>query len=103
VEQEPNDRYQAPVKLDGAVCGDISSDSDADWYTWTIDRKGVPYTVEVTGDAEILLWRKVNGRYSQVRNTTSKSVVGTSSSAAQYVLLVQGPAAASYRVALTTK
>jgi Tol biopolymer transport system component len=63
----------------------------------------VPYALQLTstGDAQIQMWKLVNGRYSQVANTTATSIAHTSSGSGSYVVVVITPNGASQSYSLT--
>jgi hypothetical protein len=100
-EKEPNDAYTAPNPLAGAVCGELSSGSDVDWYSWNLTQ-GAHFSVQLEGDAELKLWRKIGNYYYNVSNTTPTSAVGTASRTALYIARVRTsqPTPAAYRIVL---
>jgi uncharacterized protein YkwD len=100
-EKESNDDYTAPNPLAGAVCGELSSNGDVDWYGWHLAR-GAHFSVKLEGDAELKLWRKIGDYYYTVSNTTATSVVGTASRTALYIARVRTsePTPAPYRIVL---
>ena len=100
-EKEPNDAYTAPNPLAGAVCGELSSSSDVDWYSWNLTQ-GAHFSVQLEGDAELRLWRKIGNYYYNVSNTTPTSAVGTASRTALYIARVRTsqPTPAAYRIVL---
>jgi V8-like Glu-specific endopeptidase len=103
-EVEPNDSYTGPNPLGAAVCGSLSSSDTQDWYSWSISGTA-PYSLELspTGDAEVVMWKLVNGRYSQVANTTPTSSAHTSTGSGSYIVVVWSPSgnAQSYKLTLT--
>lgn len=104
VESEPNDAYTSPNALAAAMCGAIGSASDQDWFTWSVAGAGVTYDVAVqsAGDADLQMWKLVNGQYAHIRNTTPAEIRGTSSGAGTYVLVVHSASGTPqpYRLAL---
>lgn len=88
-EQEPNDSYKEPQSVGIATCGTIGSASDEDWYTWTAPSSGIPYAVSVKGtDAQLKMWKKVNGQYYKVENTSATLVQNVSNGAGDYYISV---------------
>jgi hypothetical protein len=102
-EQEPN-AFSSPQNLSGAVCGGFSSQSDEDWYVWKATSSGVSYRVEVAGgDANVLMWKLVNGQYYQISNQSSTLIQNVSSGAGTYYVAVWSPSGStsSYQLKLT--
>lgn len=103
-EVEPNDSYTRANPLGAAVCGSLSSSDTQDWYSWSISGT-VPYSLQLspTGDAEVVMWKLVNGRYSQVANTTPTSSEHTSTGSGDYIVAVWSPGgnSQSYKLTLT--
>jgi len=102
-EAEPNNTSSAANALGATTCGALSSSSDVDWYTWSVDRAGVAYEVSVAspGDANVLMWKSTGTGWSQIASTSSTRIAATSSSAGRYVVAVRGTAAQSYTLKLT--
>jgi len=88
-EQEPNDSYNEPQSVGLATCATIGSASDEDWYTWSAPSSGIPYAVSVKGtDVQLKMWKKVNGQYYKVENTSSTLVQNVSNGAGDYYISV---------------
>jgi hypothetical protein len=88
-EVEPNDDFRAPNALGASACGNLGATDGQDWYTWTIAGP-TPYSVKLaaTGNASVVMWKKVGNRYARVANTTPVEISHTSSGAGTYVLAV---------------
>ncbi|MDB4938875.1 MAG: hypothetical protein JWP87_5847 [Labilithrix sp.] len=101
-EAEPNDSSNTPNALSGTRCGSLSSSSDVDWYSWTVDKAGVAYDVSVatSGDADVLMWKWNGSAWSQIQNTSPTRIAATSSAAGKYIVAVRG-GAQSYTLKLT--
>jgi hypothetical protein len=102
-EAEPNDTYTRPNALGAAACGAIGSSTDQDWFTWSVPAAGVNYDLKLaaSGDAQIQMWKLVNGSYSQVANTSATEIAHASSGAGTYVLAVFSPSSATQSYKLT--
>jgi hypothetical protein len=92
-ETEPNDSYRQAGALDVATCGQLSSGSDQDWFTFTLGAAGIAYDVRVSAatDAEVRMWKLVNGSYQRVANTSPTELAHTSSAPGTYVVAVFSP------------
>jgi hypothetical protein len=103
-ESEPNDGYRAANALGATGCGALTA-GDQDWFTWSIGAGAKSYELQLraTGDAQVRMWKVVNGQYVQIANDSPTSFVKQSSSAGTYVLGVWSAsgAAQSYSLALT--
>jgi uncharacterized protein YkwD len=101
-EAEPNDNYATPNALSGAVCGEVSSSSDVDWYGWNLSA-GAKFSVQVSEGVQLKLWRKIGSYYYVVATTDAVSASGTANRNALYIARVttSGPTPAPYRIALT--
>jgi len=102
-ESEPNDQYTSPNPLVGAVCGALSSAADPDWFTWSVGATPTPYTIELaaTGDAQLQMWKLVDGQYHKIANSTPTTFAAkTSNGAGSYVIAVSGGGAQSYTLTL---
>ena len=99
---EPNDTYTQASAFSGPICDSLSGSDTQDWYTFSIG-SGVAYDVKVvsTGDAQVEMWKLVNGQYSQVANTSNTDIAHTSNGAGTYVLAVYTPGGASQTYKLT--
>lgn len=102
-EAESNDSYTAPNALPvGTSCGALGA-GDQDWFSWSMGSTSVSYSIALTttGDAQLQMWKLVNGSYYRVSNTTATTFNKTTSGAGTFVLVVWSPtgAAQSYSVA----
>lgn len=103
-EAEPNNSYQQTNPIKGALKGELTS-QDQDWFTWSVGSTGVKYniTVQATGNAQIQMWKLVNGTYYKTPQTSPTQISQTSTGAGQYFMVVHSAtgAAQSYTVTLT--
>jgi hypothetical protein len=103
-EREANDSYTAANAFTTKACGRLTA-GDQDWFTWTIGAGTVSYQLQLqaSGDAQMKMWKLVNGSYVQIANDTSTSFVKQSTSAGTYVVGVWSAsgAAQSYGLTLT--
>jgi len=101
-EKEPNESVSQAQPIGSAICGSLSSSSDQDWYSWSVSGSGVHYLVSVTGgDAELLMWKYVNGKYYAIANTTSTSIEATSNGAGKYFIAIWSPSGSTGTYTLT--
>lgn len=102
-EAEPNDSYAEPNLLTGTLEGELQS-GDEDWFTWSVSAAWLPYDVSLraTGDAELRMWKLVNGRYYPVASTTSTEIMHYSSGAGRYLVAAFSPSGEeqSYSISL---
>lgn len=101
-EAEPNDSYTSPNALQsGATCGALSGNQD--WFSWSVGATPVAYSVTLaaTGDAQLQLWKLVNGQYYRIANNTGTEIAKTSNGAGTYVLLVTGSSPQTYTLTKT--
>ena len=91
-ESEPNDTFRTPNALGSSACGRLSGADTQDWFTWSIGGS-LPYRVRLTatGDAELAMWKQVNGAFTRVANTSATEISHTASGAGSYVLAVFSP------------
>ena len=100
-EAEPNNAYTSANPLGPVVQGGLSG-SDQDWFTWSIEgKKSYALDLDPTGDAQLRMWKLVNGKYTQVANTTSTSVAHTSTGSGTYVVALWSPYGESQSYTLT--
>lgn len=102
-EVEPNDFAHAQA-LAGALCGETAGVGDEDWYTWQVGGGGVSYQLAVTGgDVQLLMWKKVSGKYYPIANATPQTIANTSNGAGPYYVAVWSPSGsqAAYTLTLT--
>lgn len=103
-EVEPNDDFRAPNALGASACGKLGGADEQDWYTWTI-AGATPYSLKLsaTGNASLVMWKKVGDRYARVASTSLVEISHTSSGPGTYVLAVFTPDGASqpYTLSLT--
>lgn len=91
-ELEPNNSSNEADSLAQTACANISSSADQDWYWWSVSGSGVSYNVTVTGgDAQLKMWKLVNGTYYALANATPTSVQGTSNGPGTYYIGVWSP------------
>ena len=91
-ETEPNDTFRTPNPLGPSACGHLGGADTQDWFSWSI-AGATPYSVRLkaTGDAELAMWKLVNGAFTRVANTSATEITHTSSGAGSYVLAVFSP------------
>lgn len=102
-ESEPNDSYTAPNKLaTGSSCGSLGA-SDQDWFSWSVGTTPVNYSIKLkaTGDAQLQMWKLVNGSYYSVSNTSPTEITKTSNGAGTYVIVVYSPSGTSQSYTLS--
>lgn len=101
-EVEPNDTYQQTNPLGASITGALTT-SDQDWFTWSVGSSGVSYKLKLTstGNAQVQMWKLVNGQYYQTPNTTSTSINQTSTGAGQYFVVVYSSTGAKQNYTLT--
>ncbi len=101
-EVEPNDTYQQTNPLSGALTGALAT-SDQDWFTWTVGSSGVKYNLQLaaTGNAEIQMWKLVNGQYYQTPNTSKTQISQTSTGSGKYFVVVFSSTGAKQNYTLT--
>jgi hypothetical protein len=99
---EPNDDFRVPNALAASSCGSLSGADAQDWYTWSI-AGATPYALELEtkGDAVVVMFKKVNGKYARVANTTMTSIAHTASGAGSYLVAVFTPGGAAQPYQLT--
>ena len=91
-ELEPNDTSNQPQAIAAAMCGDLDSADDQDWYTWSVSGAGDHYDLSVDGtDAELMLWKRVNGTYYKIGGQSKTHIENTSNGPGTYVLVVWSP------------
>jgi hypothetical protein len=102
-EVEPNDTSNQPNALAGKRCGSLSSDSDVDWYSWSVSKAGVAYDVALatSGDAEVLMWKWNGSSWNQIQSTSATEIAATSAGAGNYLVAVHGGSAQPYTLTLT--
>ena len=101
-EQQPNDNTSQAQPLVTAICGTIDAGGDNDWSAWSVSDAGVHYVVSVAGqDAQVLMWKRVNGVYYKIDNLTPSSVENTSNGPSEYFIAVWSPSLASQSYTLT--
>lgn len=103
-EREANDSYTAANAFTTKACGSLTA-GDQDWFTWSIGAGTTSYQLQLqaSGDAQMKMWKLVNGSYVQIANDTSTSFVKQSTAAGTYVVGVWSAsgAAQSYGLVLT--
>src|SRR5262249_16343792 len=73
---------------------------------WSVAGPGVAYDVRVNGqdgsrDAQVQMWKLVNGSYTRIRNTSPTEIAATSSAPGSYVLVVFSPSGGTQAYTLT--
>lgn len=103
-EVEPNDAYNQNNPLGASLQGELTS-GDQDWFTWDVGASGVKYDLKVTatGDAQVQMWKLVNGQYYKTPQQTPTSISQTSTGAGKYFVVVHSKtgSAQSYTVTLS--
>lgn len=102
-EAEPNNVYNQNNTLGSKMAGLLTS-GDQDWFTWDVGSTGVKYdiTLQATGNAQIQMWKLVNGTYHKTPQQTPTSISQTSTGPGKYFLVVHSTtgAAQSYNLSL---
>jgi V8-like Glu-specific endopeptidase len=100
-ESEPNNGVNSADALGSAAQGAVTG-SDQDWFSWTIDGQQ-PYQVKLTptGDAQLNMFKLVNGQFFRVPNSTPTSFSHTASGAGTYFVAVFSPAGQQQSYTLT--
>ncbi|MBK8251598.1 MAG: S1 family peptidase [Polyangiaceae bacterium] len=95
-EVEPNNAYNQNNKLGSKMGGSLSG-SDQDWFTWEVGASGVKYnlTLQATGNAQIQMWKLVNGTYYKTPQQSPTQISQTSTGAGKYFLVVYSSSGAS--------
>lgn len=76
----------------GTLCGNLSSDVDQDWFTWSVAGAGVTYKVSVSGgDAHLLMWKLYGGKYYPIASQDEFTVTNTSNGSGPYYIAVWSP------------
>jgi hypothetical protein len=106
-EQEPNDTIQYADDLsNGCLSGSVDPGSDVDWSTFQLTGS-VQYDVSVAadGDANVALYKYVNGQWAQVASTTPTDIHHVSQGGGFYAAVVWSPGQQTqgYTVTLTTQ
>jgi V8-like Glu-specific endopeptidase len=99
-EKEPNG-FLSPQSLSGTVCGSTGA-GDEDWSKWAVSGAGVHYVVSVSGgDAEVLMWKRVNNTYYPIQNATPQHIENTSNGSGTYFVAVWSPSGSTAPYSLT--
>ncbi len=103
-EQEPNNTNKAAQRFDvGTLCGSLGTEVDQDWFSWSVPGAGVTYQVSVSGgDAQLLMWKLVNGLYYTIANQDAFTIGNTSNGSGTYLVAIWSPSgtAGDYRLVL---
>lgn len=101
-EVEPNDAYNQNNQLGASLKGDLSG-GDQDWFTWEVGATGVPYVLSLaaTGNAQVQMWKLVNGQYYKTPQQTPTSISQTSTGPGTYFVAVHSKTGASQSYTLT--
>ncbi|MEZ4300092.1 MAG: S1 family peptidase [Polyangiaceae bacterium] len=101
-EVEPNNAYNQNNALKGQMEGTLTS-SDQDWFTWDVGTSGVQYDIalDATGNAQIQMWKLVNGKYYKTPQQTPTHIAQTSTGAGKYFLVVYSSTGAQQKYTLT--
>lgn len=99
-EKEPNG-FLSPQGLSGTLCGSTGP-GDEDWSKWAVSGPGVHYVVSVSGgDAEVLMWKRVNNTYYPIANASPQHIENTSNGSGTYFVAVWSPSGSSAPYSLT--
>jgi hypothetical protein len=101
-ESEPNDSPESPNDLSGALEGRLVG-GDEDWFTWALSDARMPYDVRIdaSGDAELRMWKLIQGRYYLVASPSSTRIAHLSAGAGRYLVAAFSPSGQSQRYTLT--
>lgn len=101
-EAEPNNTYQQTNPLQDKLAGSLTA-GDQDWSTWTVGNQGVKYNLVLSGsgNAQVKMWKLVNGQYYKVPNTSAKQINQTSTGPGQYFVVVYSSSGAPQDYTLT--
>jgi hypothetical protein len=103
-ESEPNDSVHEASKIEELICGQINHAADEDWYTWSVAGAGTKYAVEVVGsDAQVKMWKRVNGQYHPIPNQNGQFIANLSNGAGEYFIAVWSPSGVSQDYKLSLK
>jgi hypothetical protein len=87
--------------LSGTLCGSTGP-GDEDWSKWSVSGAGVHYKLTVSGgDAEVLMWKRVNGYYYPITNSSPQHIENTSNGPGPYFVAVWSPSGSSAAYTLT--
>jgi hypothetical protein len=83
-EVEPNNTYNQNNAIGSKVSGQLTA-SDQDWFTWNVGTGGIKYniTLQTTGNAQIQMWKLVNGQYYKTPQQSPTQIAQTSTGAAR--------------------
>jgi hypothetical protein len=101
-EAEPNNAYNQNNPLGSKVGGSLTA-GDQDWFTWDVGSTGVKYaiTLQSSADAQVQMWKLVNGTYYKTPQQTPTSISQTSTGPGKYFLVVHSKSGASQSYTLT--
>lgn len=103
-EAEPNNTYQQTNPISGAMKGELAG-QDQDWFSWSVGSSGVKYNIKVqaTGNAQVQMWKLVNGTYYKTPQSVPTEISQSSTGAGQYFMVVYSASGSSqsYTVTLT--
>lgn len=101
-EAEPNNTYDQNNPLGPKLTGALTS-GDQDWFTWDVGSTGVKYNIalQATGNAQIQMWKLVNGTYYKTPQQTPTSIAQTSTGPGKYFLVVHSKTGAAQNYTLT--
>lgn len=101
-ESEPNNAYNQNNPLGAEMAGELTA-GDQDWFTWEVGAKGVAYDLELsaTGDAQIQMWKLVDGQYYKTPQTMPTSIAQTSTGPGTYFVVVHSKTGTAQKYTLT--
>jgi hypothetical protein len=101
-EAEPNNVYNQNNALGSKLTGALTS-SDQDWFTWDVGATGVKYnvTLQASGNAQIQMWKLVNGTYYKTPQQSPTSISQTSTGAGKYFVVVHSKTGVAQNYTLT--
>lgn len=101
-ESEPNNVYNQNNALGAKMTGALTA-GDQDWFTWDVGATGVKYvlSLQASGDAQIQMWKLVNGTYYKTPQQTPTSISQTSTGPGKYFLVVHSKTGSSQSYTLS--
>lgn len=104
-ESEPNDQAYRANLLGSTTCGTLTTGGDVDWYTWNVDRAGVPYEVALSAaaDADVLMWRSTPWGWGRIVGRSATRFAARSVGAGSYLVAVRSPGGAKQSYSLSLK
>lgn len=101
-EAEPNDAYNQNNPLGTKLTGSLTG-GDQDWFTWDVGATGVKYklALQASGNAQIQMWKLVDGAYYKTPQQTPTSIAQTSTGPGKYFVVVHSKTGAPQGYTLT--